>query len=284
MATARHQTSEWVGPRCPGVSRCHQRGSIRPTAAWGWSMSGSSPASPATIPPATIDAPVAWATATPAAAPMTAWLRFIMAGSLGHGCDSGRPAASAVLGVVGVEAAAGVPLRALVAVSRDAAGPLQHRPQVHQVPGREGGVAVGEVVLGTAGPRVEVGRPRTGLADPAGVGLGRDRVAEVLEAVEDVHGAVLDPVLVAGEQAAADPAVVGVLAGLVQQARAGVQPLDDPLGDRAVVAQPCSVMSGHTPVAMSWSTARSWVTATPWRSMTDRLTSISPWVWLRSGS
>ena len=107
--------SEWVGPRCPGVSRCHQRGSRRPTAACGWSMSGSSPASPATIPPATIEAPVACATATPAAAPMTAWLRFIMAGSLGHTYDKRARGLSAVLGVVGVEAAAGVPLRALVA-------------------------------------------------------------------------------------------------------------------------------------------------------------------------
>jgi hypothetical protein len=42
-------------------------------------------------------------------------------------------------------------------------------------------------------------------------------------------------------------------------------------------------MYGQTPVAMSWSTARSSATATPCRSMIDRLTSISPWVWLRSG-
>jgi hypothetical protein len=53
---------------------------------------------------------------------------------------------------------------------------------------------------------------RAGLADPAGVGLRRDRVAEVLQRVEDVHRAVLDAVLVAGDQAAADAAVVGVLA------------------------------------------------------------------------
>jgi hypothetical protein len=58
----------------------------------------------------------------------------------------------------------------------------------------------------------------------AGVGLGRDGVAQVLEAVEDVHRAVLDAVLVAGDQAAADPPVVGVLAGVVEQAGAGVQP------------------------------------------------------------
>ena len=55
------------------------------------------------------------------------------------------------------------------------------------------------------------------------------------------------------------------------------------MAGQASLGQPCSVMSGHTPVAMSWSTARSSATATPWRSMIDRLRSISPWVWLRSG-
>jgi hypothetical protein len=77
-----------------------------------------------------------------------------------------------------------------------------------------------------------------GLADPPGVGLRRNRVPQVLQAVEDIHRAVLDTVLVAGDQAAGDPAVVGVLAGLVEQVRAAVQPFDHPLGDRAVVAQP----------------------------------------------
>jgi hypothetical protein len=47
----------------------------------------------------------------------------------------------------------------------------------------------------------------------------------VLQRVEDVHGAVLDAVLVAGDQAAADAAVVGVLAGVVEQVRVAVQPL-----------------------------------------------------------
>src|SRR5688572_32521797 len=43
-------------------------------------------------------------------------------------------------------------------------------------------------------------RPGAGLADPAGVGLRRHGVAEVLEGVEDLHGAVLDAVLVAGSR------------------------------------------------------------------------------------
>jgi hypothetical protein len=42
-------------------------------------------------------------------------------------------------------------------------------------------------------------------------GLRRDRVTEVLQNVQDVHRAVLGPVFVLCYQAAADPAVVGVL-------------------------------------------------------------------------
>jgi hypothetical protein len=62
----------------------------------------------------------------------------------------------------------------------------------------------------------------SGLTNPAGIGLGRDGVAQVLEAEEQVHGAVLDPVVIAGQRAAGHPPVVGVLAGLVQPAGAGV--------------------------------------------------------------
>ena len=102
----------------------------------------------------------------------------------------------------------------------------------------EGRVAVGEVVLRAAGALVEVGGAGAGLADPAGVGLRRDRVAEVLERVEDVHRAVLDAVLVAGHQAAADAAVVGVLAGVVEQVRVAVEALDDLGRDRGLLAEP----------------------------------------------
>ena len=49
------------------------------------------------------------------------------------------------------------------------------------------------------------------------------------------------------------------------------------------VAQPCSVMSGHTPTAMSWSMARSTSTATPLRAMMPLLMSINPSVLLVSG-
>ena len=56
----------------------------------------------------------------------------------------------------------------------------------------------------TARPGVEIRRARARLADPPGVGLRRDHVAEVLQRVEDVHRAVLRPVLVAGDEAPAD--------------------------------------------------------------------------------
>src|SRR2546430_10723023 len=134
------------------------------------------------------------------------------------------PDCSAILRVLEVEPAAGVPLRALVAARRNAARVLEHPGQVHQVPGHERGVAVGEVVLRTTGARVQIGRTGTGLADPPGIGLRRARVTQVLQAVQHVHGAVLDAVLVAGDQAATHPAVVGVLPSNVEQVRAGVEP------------------------------------------------------------
>jgi hypothetical protein len=57
---------------------------------------------------------------------------------------------------------------------------------------------------------------RSGLADPIRVRLRRDGVAEVLEAVEDGHRAVLDAVLVAGDQATCDASVPGVLTGIIE--------------------------------------------------------------------
>ena len=49
-------------------------------------------------------------------------------------------------------------------------------------------------------------------------------------------------------------------------------------------SQPCSVMSGHTPVAISWSIARIWSTVTPFSSMIAIERSASPCVWDGSGS
>src|SRR3954469_15071478 len=49
------------------------------------------------------------------------------------------------------------------------------------------------------------------------------------------------------------------------------------------VSQPCSRMSGQTPVATSWSTRRTSSTATPCLRMIAALASTSPWVLLTSG-
>jgi len=75
----------------------------------------------------------------------------------------------------------------------------------------------------------------------------------VLRAVEDVHGAVLDSVLVTGDQTTTDPPVIGVLALRVEQAGAAVQALDDLLGDGAVVTEPDGAgqhrdVRGHHPL------------------------------------
>src|ERR1700754_2807395 len=108
-------------------------------------------------------------------------------------------AMSAVVGVGKVETAAGVPFAALVSARGDPSRVLEHPGQMQQIPGHERGVAVGEVVLRATRAGVEVGRARSGRADPAGVGLRRDGVPEVLQAVEDILGAVLDAVLVTGD-------------------------------------------------------------------------------------
>src|SRR5579862_7248617 len=118
---------------------------------------------------------------------------------------------SAVLGVGEVEATPGVPRRSLVAVGGDAAGVFELAGEVQQVPRHECGVPVGEVVFRAPGARIEIGGTRARFTDPAGVGLGRDNVAEVLERVEDVHCTVLHAVLVPCHQATADAPVVGVL-------------------------------------------------------------------------
>ncbi len=70
-----------------------------------------------------------------------------------------------VLRVGVVEARAGVPRRALVAVNREAAAVLEHASDVQEVPGQERRVAVGEVVVEPAARVVEVAR--AGAASPS---------------------------------------------------------------------------------------------------------------------
>ncbi len=112
---------------------------------------------------------------------------------------------------------------------------------MHQVPGHDRGVALGEIVVEADGPgvrRIAIGRPRPRLADPAAIGLRRDGVAEMLQRVEDAHGAMLHAVLVARDYCAADLAVIGALALVVEQARHAVEPLDEDAADGALLPEP----------------------------------------------
>src|SRR5258708_5603076 len=108
--------------------------------------------------------------------------------SLGLGtsmaCPVFGPAWSPVVRIFEVEPAARGPFRRLVAGRGVAVSVLKHASQVQQVPGHERGIAVGEVVVRAARPRVEVGRARARRPDPPRVGLRRDRVPQVLQAVQ----------------------------------------------------------------------------------------------------
>src|SRR5271166_3932958 len=143
-----------------------------------------------------------------------------------------------VVGIGVVESAAGVPLRALVTVCGDAARVLEQAGHVQKVPGHEGRVAVGEVVLRPARAGIEVAGPGADLAEPRRVGLGWDHVAEVLQRVEHVHRAVLRSVLVAGDQAAGRATVVGILAVLVEEMAVSVEALDHLGAYRRFLAEP----------------------------------------------
>ncbi len=124
----------------------------------------------------------------------------------------------------------------------NAASVLQHPCEMHQVPCREGRIAPCEIIVEARAAavveHVAIGRPRARLANPACVGLWRDRVADMLERVEDAHRAVLDPVFVSGDEAAADLAVENILALVVGLARMRIEAFDDLRCDRAFLAQP----------------------------------------------
>ena len=115
-----------------------------------------------------------------------------------------------------------VPVVRRVAVRRDATGVLQHARSVQDVPGEEDAVARRPGVLLAALVGIEIGRARAGLADPVGVGLGRDREPDVLERVEQLRADVLAAVLVAGRDRGADLAVVGPLAAVVELPPGGI--------------------------------------------------------------
>lgn len=61
---------------------------------------------------------------------------------------------------------------------------------MHQVPGHEGGVPLGAIIVQANLAVIALGGAWSRLADPAGVGLGRDDIAEVLQGITDAHRAV----------------------------------------------------------------------------------------------
>ena len=114
---------------------------------------------------------------------------------------------------------------------------------MHQVPRHEGGIAAGEVVVEAFVSlaillRVAIAGAGAGLADPSRVGLRRYRVTDMLQRIEHTHADVLYAVLIAGDHAAADLAVEGILPLVVGLARMRIEPFDQPLADRTFLAQP----------------------------------------------
>ncbi len=55
-----------------------------------------------------------------------------------------------------IEAAAGVPLGALIAMGRNTSRIFHHSRQMHQIPGHEGRVAIGEIILGPARSGIQI--------------------------------------------------------------------------------------------------------------------------------
>ena len=130
-------------------------------------------------------------------------------------CQSGS-----IFGIREVESRARIPFPTLISVGREAARRLQHPGEVEEVPCHEGRVAIGELVVDPdPTPILElvpIAGTRARLTDPSGVRLGRDRVPDVLQAVEDVRRAVLDSVFVSRNQASSDSPVEEPLALVVE--------------------------------------------------------------------
>jgi hypothetical protein len=142
-----------------------------------------------------------------------------------------------VLWIEVIGAAARVPFTALVAMRGNAAGAPQHVREGQQIPGHEARAAPGEFVLRSAGTWIEVRRSGPGFANPSTVGLRRNQVPQVLQRVEYTHGTVFGAVFVAGDDAAADAAVVDKLTVSVQLAGCRIEPFHDLGADRGFVGR-----------------------------------------------
>ena len=109
-----------------------------------------------------------------------------------------------------------------------AARVAQHACHVHKVEGHECQIAACEraVIAGTfaAFGFIAVGGTGTGFANPAAIGLGRDRIAYMLKGVEHGLGYMLDAILIAGDDGPANFAIVDILVFRVALAGMGVEP------------------------------------------------------------
>lgn len=93
---------------------------------------------------------------------------------------------------------------------------------------------MGEIIFRAAGIFIGIGRSRSGFTNPACVSLGRDDVTKVLQGVKYRHCTVLDAVFVAGDDTAANPAIVDGLVLVVQLSRFAIEPLDNPSANGAL--------------------------------------------------
>lgn len=119
------------------------------------------------------------------------------------------------------------PLGFDIADGRIATVVFQHARRVQQVECHEGVVFLGEFIV-EAGARsvvlvIAIGRAGACFANPAAIGLWRDRNADVLYRLEHAHSNVFDAVLVARHNGAADFAVKGILALVVGLVRMGIE-------------------------------------------------------------
>jgi len=92
----------------------------------------------------------------------------------------GEATNSAVIWVWIIEAASGIPFGTLVAVCREAAGIDNHACHMHQIPGHECGVAIGEIIFRPTRIGIKIRRSRSGLAEPSRIRLRRYDVTQVL--------------------------------------------------------------------------------------------------------
>ena len=113
------------------------------------------------------------------------------------------------------------------------------------IPGHERDMTVREVIFRTTRTFVKITRPRANLTDPAGICLGWNRKADVLEAVENITATMFDAILVSGNHGRADFAVVHSLAFVVHISGITIQPFDHFLRFRAIVTQPNRAADDH---------------------------------------